>query len=96
MTVPFKKLVIPHVDDLSPEANETQSVNTIFLAIIILLIMELVISLEASVLLCNNRLIPIIINQLETKPCATKSMLKECKYQKDKIFVEAMFRKQLI
>tara|TARA_B100001173_G_scaffold231806_1_gene201620 strand:- start:118 stop:909 length:792 start_codon:yes stop_codon:yes gene_type:complete len=30
VTVPFKKLVIPHVDDLSPEANETQSVNTIF------------------------------------------------------------------
>jgi len=30
VTVPFKKLVIPHVDELSPEANETQSVNTIF------------------------------------------------------------------
>ena len=30
VTVPFKKLVIPHVDELSPEANQTQSVNTIF------------------------------------------------------------------
>ena len=30
VTVPFKKLVIPYVDELSPEANETQSVNTIF------------------------------------------------------------------
>jgi len=31
VTVPFKKLVIPFLDELSPEANETQSVNTIYL-----------------------------------------------------------------
>ena len=30
VTVPFKKSVIPFVDELSPEANETQSVNTIY------------------------------------------------------------------
>ena len=29
VTVPFKKSVIPFIDKLSPEANETQSVNTI-------------------------------------------------------------------
>jgi len=31
VTVPFKKIVIPFVDELSPEANESQSVNTIYL-----------------------------------------------------------------
>ena len=31
VTVPFKKTVIPFVDELSPEANESQSVNTIYL-----------------------------------------------------------------
>ncbi len=31
VTVPFKKAVIPFLDELSLEANETQSVNTIFL-----------------------------------------------------------------
>ena len=31
VTVPFKKSVIPFIDDLSPEANEAQSVNTISL-----------------------------------------------------------------
>jgi len=31
VTVPFKKSVIPFLDELSPEANETQSVNTIYL-----------------------------------------------------------------
>ena len=31
ITVPFKKSVIPFLDELSPEANETQSVNTIYL-----------------------------------------------------------------
>jgi len=31
VTVPFKKAVIPFLDVLSPEANETQSVNTIYL-----------------------------------------------------------------
>ena len=31
VTVPFKKLVIPFLDELSPEAKETQSVNTIYL-----------------------------------------------------------------
>ena len=31
VTIPFKKLVIPLLDELSPEANETQSVNTIYL-----------------------------------------------------------------
>jgi len=30
VTIPFKKLVIPYVDELSSEANETQSVNTIY------------------------------------------------------------------
>ena len=30
VTVPFKKLVIPFLDELSPEANDTQSVNTIY------------------------------------------------------------------
>ena len=29
VTVPFKKEVIPHLDKLSPEADQTQSVNTI-------------------------------------------------------------------
>jgi shikimate dehydrogenase len=29
VTVPFKKLVIPFLDELTPEANEVQSVNTI-------------------------------------------------------------------
>ena len=30
VTVPFKKLVIPFVDELTTEANESQSVNTIY------------------------------------------------------------------
>ena len=30
VTVPFKKAVIPFLDQLSPEANNTQSVNTIY------------------------------------------------------------------
>jgi len=30
VTVPFKKSVIPFIEKLSPEANETQSVNTIY------------------------------------------------------------------
>tara|TARA_B100000965_G_scaffold242773_1_gene203767 strand:+ start:1201 stop:1992 length:792 start_codon:yes stop_codon:yes gene_type:complete len=30
VTVPFKKAVIQHMDELSPEANESQSVNTIY------------------------------------------------------------------
>ena len=30
VTVPFKKSVIPFLDELTPLANETQSVNTIF------------------------------------------------------------------
>ena len=30
VTLPFKKAVIPFLDKLSPEANETQSVNTIY------------------------------------------------------------------
>ena len=30
VTVPFKKSVIPFIDELSSEANETQSVNTIY------------------------------------------------------------------
>ena len=30
VTVPFKKLVIPFMDELSSEANESQSVNTIY------------------------------------------------------------------
>ena len=30
VTVPFKKAVIPFLDELSAEANETQSVNTIY------------------------------------------------------------------
>ena len=32
VTVPFKKAVIPHLDKLSPEAEQTQSVNTIILS----------------------------------------------------------------
>ncbi len=31
VTVPFKKTIIPLLDELSPEAKETQSVNTIYL-----------------------------------------------------------------
>ena len=31
VTVPFKKIVIPHLDQLSLEAKKTQSVNTIYL-----------------------------------------------------------------
>ena len=31
VTVPFKKLVIPFLDQLSPEAKKSQSVNTIYL-----------------------------------------------------------------
>ena len=31
VTVPFKKSVIPFLDELSPEADETQSVNTIYM-----------------------------------------------------------------
>ncbi len=31
ITVPFKKKIIPHLDKLSKEAQETQSVNTIYL-----------------------------------------------------------------
>ena len=31
VTVPFKKAVIPYLDNLSPEAESTQSVNTIYL-----------------------------------------------------------------
>ena len=31
VTVPFKKLVIPFLDELSPESKKTQSVNTIYL-----------------------------------------------------------------
>ena len=31
VTVPFKKTVIPYLDDLSPESKITQSVNTIYL-----------------------------------------------------------------
>ena len=31
VTVPYKKAVIPFLDELSPEANETKSVNTIYL-----------------------------------------------------------------
>ena len=31
VTVPFKKAVIPYIDKLSPEAEQTQSVNTIIL-----------------------------------------------------------------
>ena len=31
VTVPFKKLIIPYLDKLSPEAKQTQSVNTIIL-----------------------------------------------------------------
>ena len=29
VTIPFKKLIIPFLDELSPEANQSQSVNTI-------------------------------------------------------------------
>ena len=32
VTVPFKKAVIPYLDKLSSEAEQTQSVNTIFLS----------------------------------------------------------------
>ena len=32
VTVPFKKEVIPYLDKLSPEAEQTQSVNTIILS----------------------------------------------------------------
>ena len=32
VTVPFKKTVIPYLDKLSPEAEQTNSVNTIFLS----------------------------------------------------------------
>ena len=32
VTVPFKKAVIPYLDQLSPEAEQTQSVNTIILS----------------------------------------------------------------
>ena len=35
ITVPFKKVIISHLDQLSLEAKQTQSVNTIFLKIII-------------------------------------------------------------
>ena len=31
VTVPFKRLVIPYLDQLTPEANATQSVNTIYI-----------------------------------------------------------------
>ena len=31
VTVPFKKAVIPYLDKLSPDADQTQSVNTIIL-----------------------------------------------------------------
>ena len=31
VTVPFKKSVIPFMDELSPEANKSQSVNTIYI-----------------------------------------------------------------
>ena len=31
VTIPFKKAVIPFLDELSPEAKDTQSVNTIYL-----------------------------------------------------------------
>ena len=31
VTVPFKKAVIPFLEELSPEAKDTQSVNTIYL-----------------------------------------------------------------
>ena len=31
VTVPFKKTVIPYLDELSPESQKTQSVNTIYL-----------------------------------------------------------------
>ena len=32
VTIPFKKSVIPYLDELSPEAEQTQSVNTIILS----------------------------------------------------------------
>ena len=35
VTVPFKKAVIPYLDKLSPEAEQTQSVNTIIFKMII-------------------------------------------------------------
>ena len=31
VTVPFKNVIIPYLDLLSPEANATQSVNTVYL-----------------------------------------------------------------
>ena len=31
VTVPYKKAIIPFLDELSPEAKDTQSVNTIYL-----------------------------------------------------------------
>ena len=31
VTVPFKNVIIPYLDSLSPEANATQSVNTVYL-----------------------------------------------------------------
>ena len=31
VTVPYKKEIINHLDKLTPEANKTQSVNTVFL-----------------------------------------------------------------
>ena len=31
ITVPFKKAIIPFLDELTTEANSTQSVNTLFL-----------------------------------------------------------------
>ena len=31
VTVPFKKDIIPHLEELTPEAENTQSVNTIYL-----------------------------------------------------------------
>ena len=31
VTVPYKKLIIPFLENLTPEANESQSVNTIYM-----------------------------------------------------------------
>ena len=33
VTVPYKKAIIPFLDELSPEAKDTQSINTIYLQI---------------------------------------------------------------
>ena len=33
VTVPFKKIIIPFLDELSVEAEKTQSVNTLYLKI---------------------------------------------------------------